>query len=98
MEINSEALASIEKAAYYGFEINEVADLIGIQKESFELLFVREENHPAVKAYQKGLYQAEFDLREAEMNSALSGSQPAQEGMKKHIKKASNKLKEISNG
>lgn len=98
MELSEEALIIIEKAAYVGFEVEEVAHLIEVGSNWLELLFAHNPDHPAVKAYKKGLYQAEFDLREAEMNSALSGSQPAQEGMKKHLKKASNKFKGLTNG
>jgi hypothetical protein len=96
MDLSEEALVVIEKAAYLGFEVEEVAHLIEVGSNWLELLFANKPDHPAVKAYKKGLYQAEFDLRQAEMNSALSGSQPAQEGMKKHLKKASTKFKEMS--
>jgi len=98
METSEEMLTIVEKAAYVGFEVVEVAALIEVGSNYLELLFAHKPDHAIVKAYKKGLYQAEFDLREAEMNSALSGSQPAQEGMKKHLRKASNKLKEIDNG
>jgi len=94
MEFDSETLEIIEKAAYVGFDVDAVAHLIGITPEAFELLFINQ-SHPGVIAYHKGFYQAEFDLRTAEMSSALSGSQPAQEGMKKHLLKAASKLKEV---
>ena len=91
---SAEQLAQIEEAAYRGFEIKEVAHLMGINPEIFELYFIQS-NQSVTRAYLKGLYQAEYDIREAEMNSALSGSQPAQEGVKKNLKRASIKLKEI---
>jgi hypothetical protein len=94
MEFTTEILEVIEKAANVGFDVDAVAHLIEMNPEDFEVLFINP-SHPAVIAYNKGFYQAEFDLRTAEMASALSGSQPAQEGMKKHLLKAAAKLKEV---
>lgn len=84
MQLTPEQLQAIEAAAYKGFEVRQVAHIIGVPATDFELLFTQE-NHPAVIYYMKGVYQAQSDLREAVINSAISGSSPAQAEMKKHL-------------
>lgn len=91
MEISPEMLQEIEQSASIGFDVIETAKLIGVPPSEFELLFVNDA-HPAVIAYNKGLYQAECDLRSALMASALSGSTPAQVMMQGILKKTRNKL------
>lgn len=87
MQLTNEELACIEDAAYKGFEIKQVAHLLGKPVQDFELLFT-EENHPAALSYMKGIYQAQSDLRAAVIQSAISGSSPAQAEMKKHLEGA----------
>jgi hypothetical protein len=96
MQLTDEEISSVEAAAYKGFEVSQVAHLLGKPADDFELLFTQE-NNPAVIAYMKGLYQAQSDLREAVINSAISGSSPAQAEMKKHLDGAMASLK-ISSG
>ena len=90
-------LETIEQSAYKGFTIKEVAHIIGAIPSDFEQLF-SDESHEQVIAYKKGLYQAHSDLRAQIMNSALSGSSPAQAEMYKYLKNAGANLMTINNG
>lgn len=90
-------LETIEASAYKGFTIKEVAHIIGAIPSEFELLFA-EEDKPEVIAYKKGLYQAQADLRGQIMQSAMSGSSPAQAEMKQFLKNAEASLMIINNG
>ena len=90
-------LEMIEASAYKGFTIKEVAHIIGKPPKEFELLF-SDENIDFVIAYKKGLYQAQADLRAQTMQSALSGSSPAQSEMKKYLNNAAINLTVINNG
>lgn len=90
-------LETIEQSAYKGFTIKEVAHIIGKDPKEFELLFSNE-NDAMVIAYKKGLYQAQADLRAQTMQSALSGSSPAQSEMKKYLDNAAINLTVINNG
>lgn len=92
-----ETLSIIEKSAYKGFTVKEVAHIIGVIPSDFELLFSNETNAQVI-AYKKGLYQAQADLRTQIMNSAISGSSPAQNEMKQYLKNASASLNLINNG
>lgn len=92
-----ETLSIIEKSAYNGFTVIEVAHIIGVIPSDFEMLFTDETNVQVI-AYKKGLYQAQADLRNQIMNSALSGSSPAQTEMKQYLNKASANLTIINNG
>lgn len=92
MQLTPEELANIEQCAYKGFEIRQVAHLIGKPATAFEILF-DDESHPAVLAYMKGLYQAQSDLRDAVISSAISGSSPAQAEMRKNLEAAMATLK-----
>lgn len=96
MQLTEEHLAGITDAAYKGFEVRQVAHLLGVPASQFELLFT-DESHPATLAYMKGLYQAQSDLRDAVISSAISGSSPAQAEMKKHLDAALASFK-ISSG
>lgn len=87
----------IEASAYKGFTIKQVAHIIGIAPSEFELLFTIDTN-PEVIAYMKGLYQAQADLRGQIMQSAMSGSSPAQTEMKGYLNKAESDLILINNG
>ena len=90
-------LETVEASAYKGFAIKEVAHIIGRAPKEFELLFSNE-NDELVIAYKKGLYQAQADLRSQTMQSALSGSSPAQSEMKKYLDNAAINLTVINNG
>lgn len=90
-------LEIIEQSAYKGFTIKEVAHIIGAVPDVFEELFSDESNEQVI-AYKKGLYQAQADLRGQIMNSALSGSSPAQAEMKGYLKNAGANLMTINNG
>lgn len=90
-------LELIEASAYKGFTIKEVAHIIGVAPSEFELLFT-DETATEVIAYKKGLYQAQADLRGQIMQSAISGSSPAQSEMNKYLKNAANELMLINNG
>ncbi|MCK6611557.1 MAG: hypothetical protein L6Q78_11015 [Bacteroidia bacterium] len=85
-------LQQITDAAYRAFEPREVAHLLGKPASEFTKLFY-DESHPAVIAYLKGIYQVQSNLRAALIDSALSGSSPAQNELKKHIDKAYTELK-----
>jgi hypothetical protein len=90
-------LEMIEASAYKGFTIKETAHIIGKAPKEFELLF-SDENIDYVIAYKKGLYQAQADLRAQIMQSALSGSSPAQSEMKKYLDNAAINLNLINHG
>lgn len=95
MQFTPEELDHIEKAAYKGFEVRQVAHLIGKPATAFSMLF-NDEAHPAVISYMKGLYQSISDLRQAVIDSAISGSSPAQSEMRKNLEAAVNSLKLIT--
>lgn len=90
-------LELIEASAYKGFTIKEVAHIIGVAPGEFELQFT-DEKHVEVIAYMKGLYQAQADLRAQIMQSAVSGSSPAQTEMKGYLNKAESELMLINHG
>lgn len=92
MNLDNTQIEAIELAAYKGFEVQQVAHLLGVPASDFELLFTIE-NHPATLAYMKGIYTAQSDLRQAIIDSAISGSSPAQAEMKKHLDAAINSFK-----
>lgn len=92
MLLTKEELQQITDAAYRAFEPKEVAHLLGKPPAEFLQLFM-DESHPAVIAYFKGIYQVQSNLRAALIDSALSGSSPAQTELKKHIEKANTELK-----
>ena len=95
--MDNNILETIEASAYKGFTIKEVAHIIGAAPSEFEQLFTDETNEQVI-AYKKGLYQAQADLRGQIMNSALSGSSPAQAEMTKYLKNASANLMNFDNG
>ena len=92
MQLTPEELENIYQAAYKGFEVRQVAHLIGKSAIEFELLF-EDEKHPAAISYMKGLYQAQSDLRDAVVSSAISVSSPAQAEMRKNLELAMISLK-----
>jgi hypothetical protein len=97
MEIDKTVLETIEASAYKGFSVKEVAYIIGMPPKDFELKFA-DDNDACVISFRKGLYQSISDLREQIMQSALSGSSPAQAEMIKILKESVNELNFLTNG
>lgn len=95
MRLTETELNNVEISAYRGFEVQQIAHLLGRPVQEFKLAF-NQENSPIAMRFYKGVYQAQSDLRASIIESALSGSSPAQAEVKKFLDSAINSAKLIS--
>lgn len=94
MKLTQEQLTEIEKFAALGCTIDEVCIILGVPKMEWKIMMI-DESSPAFLAYHKGILLSVCQVREAVLNSAISGSGPAQMLMKKQFTIAMNELKSL---
>lgn len=77
MNLTPEELETIEKLAGLFYTPKQIATILEIDSEIFEAQINAEAGN-IYKAYSKGYFQADIELRKSITQSALAGSSPAQ--------------------
>ena len=77
MNLTQQELETIEKLAGLFYTPKQIAIILEIDPEMFEA-HIRSETGNTYRAYYKGYYEADIELRKSITQSALSGSSPAQ--------------------
>jgi AcrR family transcriptional regulator len=94
IELSDEELQMIESMGANGFTPAEIAEVLEINRPSFEHYF-SDHDGQIYKRYRKGYLQAQLTLRERIMKDAKNGSSPAQTLMKKIFDDADHYLKQL---
>ena len=95
MTIKEEQLSEVEKFAGLGCTPREIAIILQVPTEEFYRELMDEQSN-VYSRYHRGLLLAVCQVREAVLNSAISGSGPAQAEMRKYFQKAIVELKQIT--
>lgn len=80
MNLSKEQLEEVERLAGLFYPPKIIASNIEVDEEDFEIL-IKSKTGDAYSAYIKGWLRSDFELRKSIMNSALNGSNPAQQQM-----------------
>jgi hypothetical protein len=90
MNLNPEQLKEIENFAGLYFTIDEVAEIMELDKELIRELYSDKESD-FYKSYKKGFLTSESKVRKCILDLALRNSSPAQDAIKKIARDARNK-------
>lgn len=90
MNLSETELETVQKLAGLFYTPREIALMIESDADDFEAA-IRSESGAVFKAYFKGYYEADMELRSCIRESALQGSSPAQ-GLLREIQKQSKVL------
>lgn len=94
MNLNQEQLTQIESCAKLGFSPSEIAIIIQIDVDVFELA-ISNDKHPAFLSLMRGSLLAQQNLRQSIYDNAKTGSVPSQAEMLKLFKSQINQVKSI---
>jgi hypothetical protein len=94
MNLTAEQLQQIEESAKLGFSPSEIAIIIQVDAEQFELS-ISDNKHPAFIALMRGSLLAQQSIRQSAYDNARTGSVPSQNEMLRLYKSQINQVKSI---
>lgn len=94
MNLTPEQLAQIEESAKLGFSPSEIAVIIQVNRDDFELS-ISDNSHPAFVALMRGSLLAQQLIRQSIYDNARTGSVPSQATMLQLYKSQITQVKSI---